>query len=337
MEKHIDKGPFFKTRGIVLTVSDLESLDWPQRAKEAHLTTIGTHKHPGEVAKFVQTDKGQEFLARCAELGIEVEHELHAMGELLPRDLFRRDPSMFRMTDKQERAANANCCVHSKNALEVICSNAVKYAKLLRPTTGRYFYWFDDAKPMCRCPQCRGYSDSDQALILENALIQALQQEHAGATLAHLAYLNTITPPTQVKPAEGVFLEFAPIFRSYTEPISQRDAKGKKQIVRGEVYDLSHGEYLDLLDANLEWFGSENAQVLEYWLDVSLAEYMTGLPREQVQLPWTEEVFEADVQAYGGRGIRHITSFGAYIDRDYIARHGEPPIGEYGRILKEYR
>ena len=39
------------------------------------------------------------------------------------------------------------------------------------------------------------------------------------ASLAHLAYANTLTPPEKVNPVEGVFLEFAPINRRYDECI----------------------------------------------------------------------------------------------------------------------
>ena len=80
--------PFFRTRGVVIGVRDMQTLDWPQRAKDAGLSTIATHVFPQEVADFMATDAGQSFLARCAELSIELEHELHAMSDLLPRRLY---------------------------------------------------------------------------------------------------------------------------------------------------------------------------------------------------------------------------------------------------------
>ena len=39
----------------------------------------------------LQSDAGQSFLAKCGQLGLQVEYELHAMKELLPRDLFPND------------------------------------------------------------------------------------------------------------------------------------------------------------------------------------------------------------------------------------------------------
>jgi len=97
-------GPFFKTRGVVLTTPDLSTLDWPRRAAQATLTTIAAHVTPREVSKFIQTDKGREFLAQCKERGIEVEHELHAMSDLLPRGLFDKDPSMYRVNEQGQRS-----------------------------------------------------------------------------------------------------------------------------------------------------------------------------------------------------------------------------------------
>ncbi len=58
---------FFRTRGVVLGVDDIRTLDWPARAKRAGLTTIGTHVTPGQVAEFVTTERGQAFLTDCRE------------------------------------------------------------------------------------------------------------------------------------------------------------------------------------------------------------------------------------------------------------------------------
>ncbi|MCC6143358.1 MAG: DUF4838 domain-containing protein [Candidatus Hydrogenedentes bacterium] len=313
------------TRGVVLTTQDLATLDWPQRAKAANLTTIGTHITPREVAAFIQTERGQTFLAECARLGIAVEHELHAMSDLLPRDLFGKNPDMFRMTESGARTADFNCCVHSREAIEIICGKAVEYGQFLKPTTGRHFYWMDDGLPMCRCPECRTYSDSDQALILENAIVRALRAEDPAATLAHLAYDKTYAAPEQVKPEPGVFLEFAPIHRTMDQPIRVRDGKG----LRGTY---SNGELLDYLDANLGVFGVEGAQVLEYWLDVSL---ISQWKRPAQRLPWRPEIVRSDLDTYRERGIRHVTSFAAWIDSGYVSQFGEPPLADYGAALCE--
>ena len=317
--------PYFKTRGAVLAVQDLANSNWPRIAKQANLTTIGTHIFPEEVAAFFKTDKGHMFMKDCDDLGIKVEHELHAMKALLPRDLFKKDPKMFRMDEKGNRILDWNCCVHSKEALEVIGENAVKYARLCKSTSGRHFFWIDDAKPMCACPKCKAYSDSDQALMINNTIVKALRKYiNPEASLAHLSYYNTLIPPKLVKPEPGIFLEFAPIHRSWSEPLRNREIVAR---------NMQHGKVLDALDANLEFFGAKEAQVLEYWLDVSL--FSNWNRKKKVKLPWNREVFLDDLKTYGSRGIRHITSFAVFIDNNYIKQYGMPPINEYGKGLLE--
>jgi hypothetical protein len=318
--------PYFSVRGIVLTSPDVSTWDWPQAAAKAGLNTIALHGPPGDVVAFVGTERGAAYVERCARLGLEVEYELHAVRDLLPRDLFDRDPAMFRMDEQGNRGPDWNLCVHSPRALDVVRERAAAYAVALRPTTGRYFFWIDDGKPMCRCAQCRGFSESEQALILENALLGALRQVDPRATLAHLAYLNTLDPPIQIRPQPGIFLEYAPIMRRHDVSLRQRDAR------QDRTGAPSHGVQLDALEANLAAFGRDGAQVLEYWLDVSR---FARWRREKVaELPWDARVVADDLRTYAVRGIRCVTSFAVWIDGAYVRRYGEPPIGQYGAALR---
>ena len=328
-----EQQPHFTTRGLVLSVEDLSTLDWPTKAKEAGLTTIATHVTPSQVAAFIQSPKGQAFLKQCNELGLEVEHELHAMNDLVPRDLFTEDSTMFRMNEEGRRVADFNLCVHSEKALATASKNARKYAAILKPTTGRYFYWIDDAKPMCYCDQCSRYSDSEQALILENRLIKELKSIDPDATLAHLAYINTMIAPKKVKPEPGIFLEFAPIQRSWKTSLADTAAK----VERADYLSATqtHADILKLLDDNLKVFGKENAQVLEYWLDVS---QFSNWKRPAVKLPWNEDVFAKDIDLYAKRGIRKITTFAVYVDSAYINTYGDTRfVQEYGEGLRGFR
>jgi hypothetical protein len=328
----MDAHDTFVTRGVVLMADDLSLGDWPERAARAGLTTIALHSTSNPetsmatVAAFVQSDAGRSFLARCRELGVEVEYELHCMRELLPRDFFATEPGMFRMDEAGNRTPDANLCVHSREALDAVEKNAVAIARILRPTTGRYFLWGDDGKPWCRCPECREFSDSEQALLLENRLLGVLRRADPEATLAHLSYSLTLPPPRKVRPAAGIFLEFAPISRRFDTPITDGGARARSGAP-------SHAELLGALDANLHVFGPESAQVLEYWLDVSLFAHHT---RDQiVALPWNREVVAEDLRAYAQRGIRSITSFAAWMDASYVRRFGEPPLDEYGALLRQ--
>jgi len=316
----------FDMRGVVLTVDDLEDVDWVRLAHENGVNTIGTHIRPQQVADFMTTDRGKEFLEECLRYGIDVEHQLHAVSELLPRGLFAQDSTMFRMDRKGRRRNDVNLCVHSTAALDTVAVRALYYAKLLPSTNHRYYFWIDDNRPMCHCPECSKYSDSEQALIVENRIIKELRTWDPEAMLAHLAYVTTLPAPRQVKPEEGIFLEFAPIYRSYEKPL--RDERiGDKAIEKNPGSQTN----LQYLMENLEVFPVETAVVLEYWLDVSL---FSNWKKPAVKLPWNREVFLADLETYADLGLRNVTSFAAYIDDEYVRNY--PDLGflnEYGEGL----
>lgn len=316
----------FDMKGIVLTVNDLENVDWALLAHENGINTIGTHIRPQQVADFMATAKGQKFLNDCNKYGIHIEHQLHAVSELLPRNLFEKDSTMFRMDRKGRRRNDVNLCVHSKAALDTVAARALHYAKLLPSTNHKYYFWIDDNRPMCQCPECSKYSDSEQALILENRIIKELRTFDPKAELAHLAYVNTLPAPRKIKPEEGIFLEFAPIYRSWEKPL--KDEKlGDKSIEKNPAKQTN----LYYLKENLEVFPVETAVVLEYWLDVSL---FSDWKKPAVKLPWNREVYLADLDTYAEYGIRNITTFAAYIDDKYIQSYGELDfLPEYGEGL----
>ena len=87
------------------------------------------------VIDYIQSAAGQSFLSRCANLSIAVEYELHAMGELLSRELFYKDPTFFRMDENKYRNPDYNCNPFNPTALEIIAEKAERYAKI--PTSPR--------------------------------------------------------------------------------------------------------------------------------------------------------------------------------------------------------
>jgi hypothetical protein len=321
------------TRGVVLYPFDLSLTDWPERAQRAGIGTIGLHaaKRLDVLRDFITDALGRRFLAQCEKLGIAVEYELHAMGELLSREWYHKEPAYFRVDAGGGRNIDANCCPHSTAALDIIAAKAVEWAKFFRPTTGRYFYWPDDGAQWCRCEKCRDFSASEQALLVENHILRALRAHDPRATLAHISYHHTLAAPVKVKPEPGVFLEFAPIERRYTHSIAERDIKTASTQSGNPA---THGGYLDILAANMRVFGADTTQVLEYWLDVSL---FSKWKRPAVKLPWNAAVCRADIAAYRALGVRHITTFATYIDADYVKLHGDPQpvLEEYGAAFKQ--
>lgn len=322
----------FLTRGVVLYPWDLSLTDWPERAKHAGLTTIGLHagRRLDILVDFVKSEPGRTFLAACRRLGIDVEYELHAFGSLLSREWFASPKAdLFRMDATGQRNPDSNCCPSAPEAHEIIAEKAVEYGRLLKPTTGRYFFWPDDTRDWCCCPKCKEFSPSDQALLVENSIAAALRAHlDPKATLSHICYNVTLPPPRIVKPHEGLFLEFAPIARVYDHAIDDPSV----QLSSAGPEPKSHTGYLDLLEANLALFPRDTAQVLEYWLDVSR---FSNWKRPAVKLPWSDTVIRADANAYAKLGIRHATSFATWIDADYITCFGEPPLAEYASALNQ--
>lgn len=321
------------TRGVVLYPFDLTLADWPERARRAGLTTIGLHaaRRFDVLRDFIEGQAGRRFLRQCEQNDLAVEYELHAMGELLSRELHLKDPTLFRVDERGNRNPDANCCPSSAAALDIIASKAVEWARLFRPTTHRYFYWPDDGAQWCHCACCRDFPASDQTLRVENHVLRALRAQDPRATLAHLAYSHTLAAPRRVQPEPGLFLEFAPIQRDYARSIAERTAATQSN--PGGPDPGTHGGYLDILAANLQVFRADTAQVLEYWLDVSR---FSGWRRPAAKLPWDAAVCRADIAAYHALGLRHITTFATFMDADYVCRHGDfqPVLDEYGAALR---
>lgn len=314
----------FQTRGVVLYPFDMTLTNWPQLAHQAGLTTIALHaaRHVDVLMSYIRSDAGQRFLRQCRRLGLQVEYELHAMGDLLSREYFYKDPSMFRQNQQNQRIEDFNCCPSSKNALDIIGEKAIEIAKVLKPTSHRYFYWPDDGRDWCACNRCREFTASEQSLLVGNHMLRTLQQWDSEATLSHLAYGPTISPPSQVKPIPGIFLEFAPIGRSHERPYADQSRQ-------------TTPEPIEMLEANLQVFDVSKAQVLEYWLDVSR---FSQWKRPAVRIPWKRDIFLADVQTYRQRGIRHITSFACFIDAEYQRRYQDLDfLREYGQGLSGQR
>lgn len=306
-------------RGIVVYPSDLLSVGcekWIKMAHDAGINIIGIHSDTRletlpELKAFIESAEGKVFLNACDKYNIDVEYEQHILMELLPRDLFADHPEYFRVDNEGKRNGDYNMCFSSEGAMELVKKNAVEMAKWIRPTSHRYFFWTDDVQLYCHCSECSNFSASEQVLLYENAILGELKKYDAEATVAHLAYVETVVPPEKVKPLPGIFLEFAPIQRDYSKPL--------------DAGLLAH------LKKNLEVFPAETAHILEYWLDVSM---FSGWDRNKlVKVPCSKEQCRRDVELYESLGIKSMTTFGAWINRDYAEKFGE----EYSRtIIREY-
>lgn len=313
-------------RGVVLYPNDIVSIGSSrlvQIMSDANLNLLGIHaQHQVEnlaaLREFIESDQGKVLLEECKNNNISVEYEVHALEELLPRDLFTEHPDYFRVDNEGIRVNDFNMCFSSQGAYNEIEKNLLEITKWLKPTTNRYFFWTDDVKDaFCNCELCSEYTESEQALMYENKLLEMLQKVNTEATVAHLAYHNTLKAPRSVTPSNGIFLEYAPISRNYSEPLTS--------------------EHKNYLMENLEVFPIETAHLLEYWLDVSM---FSGWEKDNwTEVPWNEDYFKRDIDYYKSLGFTSVTSFATWmIHQQYFDLYGEDEsiaiLNTYGNLLK---
>jgi hypothetical protein len=147
-------------------------------------------------------------------------------------------------------------------------------------------------------------------MIIMNRMLKEIRKIDPEATLAYLAYFETLTPPEKIKPDEGIFLEYAPIDRDHHTPLSEA----------GNEKNTSQNQYIKEL---IRTFGADTAKVLDYWLDNSLFSNWTKPPKPLVA---DEKVIHADFDYYSALGFKDISCFACYLGADYVELHGEPDI-----------
>ena len=296
-------------RGVVVYPNDITSVgleEWENRIRLSGINLIGLHaatvNDPIDTLEaFVRSTTGQSFLKLCSRMGVDVEYELHALQFILPRDLYDSHPEYFRQDPEGERQQQYNMCFTSAEAVEAMRPQIENLLEWMKPTTHRYFFWTDDKQgKFCFCDECSGYSPSEQALIYENRLLEMLREYDPEATLAHLAYHQTVEPPVKVRADEGIFLEFAPINRDYSLPLPMESSLALKE--------------------NLLAFPACSQHILEYWLDESM---FSGWKRDRlVPMPFKEEECARDIWDYRRLGSSDMTTFATWLYGDYIEKYG---------------
>lgn len=313
-------------KGIVILYEDITEY-WIELLKESGLTTLGVHKIavPGTrsvdaLLSELAAPHGRNLISSIENAGVTVEYELHAMEWLLPRERFRGEPELFRADMQGVRKNDLNCCPSNGAALELISENALLLATLLDQLSDNYFLWLDDAKDShCSCDKCRAMNNADQALTVVGAILRGLRVFNSQARAAFLSYTDTLQVPS-LTPDDGIFLEFAPMNRDHTQPITA-PGNDSAQI------------YTRLLPRLLERFKPDQTHILEYWLDNAL---YSGYRKPPVKVPFQPAVTESDVVYYTSLGITNIKTFGSFIGKDYFELYGKPPLKEYGDILARY-
>ena len=295
--------------GVVIYPDDVTSLgagEWEKRIDLGGISTIGLHAATSNdpidtLEAFVRSPEGREFLSMCSRKGVDVEYELHAIDYLLPRELFGPHPEYFRVDADGCRNPSYNMCFSSPEAVEAMRPRLEELLEWVKPTTHRYYFWADDKQNMfCRCPDCAALTPSEQILLYENRLLSMLREYDPEATLAHLAYQQTLDAPLSLRAADGIFLEYAPIKRDYALPLSEAQTKALRE--------------------NLMAFPGHTQHILEYWLDESMA--CRWKKDRLVPLQMKREHYTRDIASYRALGAADFSCFATWLSGSYHALYG---------------
>ena len=263
-----------------------------------------------EMLKLFKDEKFCALLDYAKECGLEIEYAMHSARFLLPAKEFLENPGYFRMNKDGVRTADLNFCVSNNDALEFYAQRALQLAKQLYKTSNTFYFWLDDANgAFCHCEKCAKFSPSDQQLKVLNYVIRRLRSEIPGARLSYLAYFECMECPETIKPEEGIFLEYAPFERDFTKRADEIACEQKRNI-----------------EKLLDFFGKEDARVLEYWYDNSL---FSKWKKPTVKFSPDNEMIKADLEFYRNLGFNDIASFACNLGEDYEALYGESDISAF--------
>jgi hypothetical protein len=276
----IKQVPSFAKRGIVIFSSTPGFRDLVDFAAKAKLNTIALHSDAG------LADAERLFESR----GLTLNLERHFFGEnFCPDDQATLDREKKRFTD---------------------------YVADLPSAMNEIFLWpADEFLKPCASPQFRDYSVPDLILSFANRMAQTLRESRPQAHFAYLSYFSTWQPPTREKPAEGVSLEWAPMFQSFGSAIDDPNS-------------AVNAEYKNNFEELVGLFGGARTQVLGYWLDDTLFSRT-----HYVKLPHVPKALKGDLAYYHRLGVPAVTTFGVITGRDYFASHVSTAVFLYPKLL----
>lgn len=278
--------PEFTRRGIVIHRSNTAFMSWLNFAPKVKLNTISLHSLDGiEEMEDLTEDSGLQF-------GLKI----HFYEEVISLDQ--------REIDRNRRRTRALLEILPEGISELHLWPA---DDVLKPAPGQ-----------------ERYPIQDLALAFTNEMAGFLREIKRDYRMAFLAYWSTWAVPRGIRPAEGVFLEMAPIHRSFSHPIDAPFGTRNGDSVGHIVEEL------------LEVFDPAEAQVLGYWLDSSLFGRSRFKPW-QGRLPFIPEIMRRDLSFYRSLGIREIDTFAVGVDLGYLVRFTSPTIFIYPMLLWDLR
>ena len=226
-------------------------------------------------------------LALAKELGLRLEVGGHGLSSLLPRELFDKEPELFRMFQPEDfggkRMKDANFCVSNPKARRIVVDN---YAQRLKQMEGAYaVHAFADDLPAggwCLCPSCRALPPTDQFMLSMRYLAEAVEQSHLPMRVSVVAYHDTMMPGEQIDAPKRGFLLFAPRERCYGHALND------PACARNKFYRKALKAWI------AKFKGIDDAHVCEYYFDQIL---FRGL------YPFLPGIILKDMKVYAEHGI----------------------------------
>jgi hypothetical protein len=223
----------------------------------------------------------------CQQLGIRLEIGGHGLSNLLPRELFDKNPEYFRLAQPEDfcgkRVNDSNLCVTNPTAKQIVQEN---YRQLLVKADGAYAIhaWADDlpAGGWCHCPSCRSLTPEDQSMLAMRMLAKVVQNTETPFKVPVIAYHDTLFPGEMIPPLPEMFLLFAPRERCYGHALDDQTCPRNKH-------------YLQALQAWIKLFdGIDDAHTFEYYFDQILFRGM---------YPYLPDTILSDMAVYADNGI----------------------------------
>lgn len=238
--------------------------------------------------KFNATSQNEGDKLIAEETGIRLEIGSHGMSEMLPRELFKTRPELFRMLQPEDfngkRTSNSNFCCNHPDSKRIVQKN---YRKKIKSLKGIYAVhnWADDLPGggWCQCPLCRSYTPTDQSMIAMRHFAEVIAQEKLPMRVPVIAYHDTMYPGKLVPAPKYGFLLYAPRERCYAHALND------PACAKNRFYFKALQEWM------AKFAGIDDAHTFEYYFDQVL---FRGL------YPFIPDVILGDMATYEKAGIQ---------------------------------
>ncbi|MEX0782463.1 MAG: DUF4838 domain-containing protein [Dehalococcoidia bacterium] len=297
--------PSFPRRTLILGQDALhdEWSDWMEWASRNRYNDIFFHdtppsvwdrggKHRPATAEELDADRkgwlferwdadGERIIAEARRRGLTLQFGGHHLPTLVPPEEFERHPDWFPVRNGA-RDPKYNLCTATPELHGYLARRTEAFLERF-PGADIYHMWGDDIRGggWCNCATCGAMSASDQALLATNLMAETVARVLPGAKVAHLAYHDTLEPPT-IEPRENVTALFAPRERCYAHAIDDAACQRNRP------------DYWEPFTRFAGLFPAGRMQVFEYYSDAIL---FKGLAPTHLQ------VLPRDAQAYASAGV----------------------------------